>query len=528
MTVLELRFPAGRFHATPWGRHVNEGAVEWPPSPWRIVRALIATWYLKARRDSEVSPDAVRAIAVALSQPPVFRLPHATTAHTRHYMPYNEGKNEKTTKVFDTFIQLAENEAVFVAWENVDLPPEQLNALKTLAARLGYFGRAESLVEARVLEGITAIEPNAIPLNEDAKLPEKTELVRLLAPMNPADYNQWRADFLAANQPVGDSKKKASKKSKAVETPEVPEDLFAALHADTGELQAAGWNLPPGARYVNYLRPENAFASATKPRLRRTKELPTVARYALASTVPPSITRALAVAEQVHSELVRHSDGHPIFTGAKGRNHEHAHIFCESVKNQLGHITHVTVHAPGGFDRQAVEALRKLQWTWGFKGHNLNLVLHGIGNLDDFKDCPLFAVKKTEKVWRSLTPFVSTRHAKTFRDGRPKMADNGWQEGSAAHDLLRLLALHQPDNKATIKLKDCDRPFAFGKHEERRFRALQFITQRRKDNGNSGNGSRGNGYGSAFIVTFEKPITGPLALGYGSHFGLGLFVPVES
>ena len=49
MTVLELRFPAGRYHATPWGRHVNEGAVEWPPSPWRIVRALIATWYLKAR-----------------------------------------------------------------------------------------------------------------------------------------------------------------------------------------------------------------------------------------------------------------------------------------------------------------------------------------------------------------------------------------------------------------------------------------------------------------------------------------------
>ena len=63
MTVLELRFPAGRYHATPWGRHVNEGAVEWPPSPWRIVRALIATWYLKAR---EISEGTIRALADAL------------------------------------------------------------------------------------------------------------------------------------------------------------------------------------------------------------------------------------------------------------------------------------------------------------------------------------------------------------------------------------------------------------------------------------------------------------------------------
>ena len=27
---LKLTFPSGRYHATPWGRHVNEGAPEWP------------------------------------------------------------------------------------------------------------------------------------------------------------------------------------------------------------------------------------------------------------------------------------------------------------------------------------------------------------------------------------------------------------------------------------------------------------------------------------------------------------------
>jgi len=34
-TMLVLTFPWGRYHANPWGRHVNEGAVELPPSPWR-------------------------------------------------------------------------------------------------------------------------------------------------------------------------------------------------------------------------------------------------------------------------------------------------------------------------------------------------------------------------------------------------------------------------------------------------------------------------------------------------------------
>jgi CRISPR-associated protein Csb2 len=527
MIVLELKFPAGRYHATPWGLHVNEGAVEWPPSPWRIVRALLATWYLKARRDEEISERIIRALADALSQPPDFCLPRATTAHTRHFMPINKGR--ETTKVFDTFIQVAENDAVLVAW-NVDLPPEQLAALKMLASRLGYLGRAESLVEARVLEGITAIEPNAAPLTKDAKLPERNELVRLLAPMNPADYTKWRTDFMVASQPPANGKKKTGKKTKALEAPSVPEDLFAALHADTGELQAAGWNLPPGAEFVNYVRPENGFAPATRPRLRHGKALPNVARYAVASAVAPSIAQAVSVANRVHGALCKWSDqGNgraAVFTGlsAEGKpgtnNHGHAHIFCEA-NGVRDAITHITVWAAMGFDEAAGLALRKLNKVWGHGGHDIRLVLHGIGSMEDFKECPLFALQKPAKVWRSLTPFVSTRHAKTFRDGRPKVDANGWQTGSAGHDLLRLLALHPHGAAATIKqLDERDRPFQFG---SRCLRSLQFQTTRY-----DGGGNRGNSSGNAFCITFPEPICGPLAFGYGSHFGLGLFQPIMS
>jgi CRISPR-associated protein Csb2 len=521
MTVLELRFPAGRYHATPWGRHVNEGAVEWPPSPWRIVRALIATWYLKARKDEEIPERTMRALADALSRSPVFRLPRATTAHTRHYMPYNEGKNEKTTKVFDTFVQLSERDAILVAWD-VALPADQLAALQTLAGRLGYFGRAESLVEARVLERVTAIEPNAAPFAQGAAMPPRTELVRLLAPMTPVGYETWRTDFLAANTPPANGKKKENKNARA---PEVPDDLFAALHADTGELQSAGWNLPPGALYLNYIRPENAFAPATKPRPRERKAPPTVARYALVSGVAPSITQTVSVAGRVHDALCKWSDqgegSAAVFTGLaeNGKphtDHRHAHIFCET-SGPRESITHITLWAEMGFDEAACLALRRLNKVWGHGGHDIRLVLHGIGHASDFKDCSLFGKART---WRSLTPFISTRHAKTFRDGRPKMDASGWQVGSAAHDLLRLLALHPQGSAVTIKqLEERERPFQFGSHN---LRSLQFQTIR-----HNGGGNRGNSSGSAFTITFPEPVRGPLALGYGAHFGLGLFVPAD-
>jgi CRISPR-associated protein Csb2 len=514
MTAIQLSFPAGRYHATPWGRHVNEGAIEWPPSPWRLVRALIATWHLKAR---EIPEPIVRSLVNALSAPPTFRLPCASTGHTRHYMPLNQGK--KTTKVFDTFVQLPENGTVFVAWDAA-LSPDERAVLQTLASRLGYFGRAESVVVARVLDGITAIEPNASPVTDGAVLPEKTEIVRLLAPMTPTDYGAWRNDLMTKAEFALGVKPTAAQNKKLLR---LPDDLFAALHADTGELQSAGWNLPPGALYVNYTRPENAFAPATKPRSRRSNAPPTVARYAVVSAVAPSITEAVSVADRMHGSICKWSDHgkgpSPVFTGlcddGKPRtDHCHAHIFCEA-NGPRDAITHITVWAEMGFDETACLALRRLDRVWGHGGHDIRLILHGIGQAGDFKHCTFFGQSRT---WRSLTPFVSTRHAKTFRDGRPKMDASGWQVGSEAHDLLRLLALHPHGAAATIKQFDeRERPFQFG---SRRLRSLQFRTIR-----HHGGGNRGNGSGNAFSITFAEPVSGPLALGYGAHFGLGLFVP---
>ena len=154
---------------------MNEGAVEWPCSPWRLLRALIATWHLKARE--EVSESTLRGLITALAAARAeFQLPPATVAHTRHFMPLDTGKR---TKVFDTFVHIAPKEEVLVQWD-AQLTPESQEALRILVHRLGYLGRAEGLVEGRVAAMHESFTANAVPLSDEEPIPEGQEIVRVL------------------------------------------------------------------------------------------------------------------------------------------------------------------------------------------------------------------------------------------------------------------------------------------------------------------------------------------------------------
>lgn len=252
----------------------------------------------------------------------------------------------------------------------------------------------------------------------------------------------------------------------------------------------------------------------------RSSRRPTLARFAVQSAVLPRITRALSVAERVHQALLaRFPDGSApaVFTG-RGEDgkplsgHGHASIFCEA-KGPRDAITDITVFAAAGFDSSARRALESLTKVWGHGGHDLQLVLLGFGETNTFEDAELLG---EARVWRSLTPFVSTRHPKAHRDGRPKLDAAGWPIGSPAQDLRRLLAeAGLPMPEKLEELRDIPIP-------SRRLRPLEFQSERQH-----GNGRRAHQPAAAFRITFAEPVRGPLAFGYGSHFGLGLFVPAD-
>lgn len=533
MLSIELRFPTGRYHATPWDQHVNEGGVEWPPSPWRLLRALVATWHLKATHDIEASE--LTALIEALAQPfPSYRLPSAIGAHTRHYMPIGKLDKglEKTTKVFDTFIHLEKPCSLEIIWPTLELTASQSQALSLLLSRLSYFGRAESWVEASLIDRPTELaQPNCKPLDTMAGLGPNDELIRVLCPMPAKEIVAWRTRAFeqaldqrlaekrhdAATKRKDPSKVKLSKADKDKLDASLPHTLIDALELDTGELKKQGWSSVPGTRWVDYVRPTDTVATVPRASASAiTQHRPTAARFALASQVLPRLTECLSLADRVRAALMSRSNAIPVFSGKDEHSNplegnRHAYILPEA-NGPHGRITHVTLYAPMGFDDRARRAMDTLRNVWGRGDHAVQLVLLGVGKPEDFAgtnlaagQCPLFVESDT---WVSRTPFVPTRHPK------PKRDEHGLQIGSPEHDLRRLL--RSANFPEPVSVEPVDTTELGGK----RVRWLEFKTLRHR-----GEGARSTHRGFGFRVVFPEAVRGPIAVGYGAHFGLGGFGP---
>ena len=78
--ILEQSFPLGRFHATRWNQNPFEDRHgEWPPSPWRLLRALAARWFQYARETGDEDEELRnQLLGLLASKPPVFCLPAFT------------------------------------------------------------------------------------------------------------------------------------------------------------------------------------------------------------------------------------------------------------------------------------------------------------------------------------------------------------------------------------------------------------------------------------------------------------------
>ncbi|MDD4650430.1 MAG: type I-U CRISPR-associated protein Cas5/Cas6, partial [Desulfoplanes sp.] len=80
MLTVAFTFPGHSYHATPWGSHVNEGLVEWPPSPWRILRACIAVGFSKLQWEA-IPPEYVNLFETMAKDHPWYKLPAMTPGH---------------------------------------------------------------------------------------------------------------------------------------------------------------------------------------------------------------------------------------------------------------------------------------------------------------------------------------------------------------------------------------------------------------------------------------------------------------
>ncbi|ACV68909.1 type I-G CRISPR-associated protein Csb2 [Desulfohalobium retbaense] len=478
MLALEFSFPAGRYHANPWGRNVNEGEAEWPPSPYRLARTLID---IQKRRFPDWSQSRIEAVLVAISGKPFYTLPPATTAHIRSFMSSNQKDASKKQKIFDSFVALGREEILYIAFDH-KLDAQTRSDLTALVAEINYLGRSESWVSVGLKD-----------------LPEVAEWDCLPSDVAPEDP-QYEIEKLACVLPKGDYQ--ALPVSERV-------SWFDALCLSTQDLLKQGWSTPPALAWVDYARKRSKLnqSSLEETRARTQRDYRHI-KYAVHSKVRPHVRETILFAERVRAKLMgihrktQGDDPEKVSAKFSGKNldglplenHKHA-FFLPLDEDNDGRIDHLLITADEPFDSTELMALDRLRSIWQPHGKpDASLILTSVQKN---------ARPKHAKTWISVTPFVTARH---FRKGRGTYW--GWLTGEIKRE-CRFHFLPQPQEVNWIQwTMNGPQPirwmeFTRGKREERPFR------------------------GHGCILRFDSPVPGPFALGARGHFGLGLFQPLE-
>ena len=478
MIIIDIRFISGRYHATPWGRFPNEGIQEWPPSPYRLLRAIIAAWKYNL---PEFKEEHVRPIIQKLaSEPPMFYLPDKTEGHTRHYMPPYKGN---TNLIMDAFLRIDKDDPVRFIWNNTTLDEGEKNTLKKVLENLHYFGRSESWCEARLDDHVvenTGKNPNCRPY--DINTPQNNPGAKIISVMIPKHDVEM-------------------------------EHLYRTTDSIRNKMKKI---YPDGAETISYILDKESH-TYSKGNNNESNNIQVV-RYAIGNTVKPIVTETLGVAETmrraVMSKFGEKNESRVSATltgkdenGKKAVGHKHAFYLPtdEDGDGRIDHIMIIVKNTDRGL-RPEIDALEDTKKLWSyFLEEDIQLVFEGYGMIEDFPEVPIL---KKSKRWTTATPLVLSRHIKYKKKGKEIEIKSDSPEEQIRNEIIE----KYDAKNVKIKFKNPRKPI-----KKSRFRPFQFKRLRKND--------RPGGGAYNLTLEFDAPIKGPITLGYGSHFGLGMFVP---
>jgi CRISPR-associated protein Csb2 len=502
--VLRQVFPLGRFHATPWRVNpFDDPHGEWPPSPWRFARAVVARWYQWAReaptRPVIAELDAlVRALCTSSY---AFHLPEtaARGSPLRQYFPtefaWDPGEKKKArmrtykrSLAQDNYWCTVPNEEGAVWWflEGEHWNENLLEVLDRSLERITYFGRAESFTRIeRIMDGYPK-EPNCVLLDRP-----QTDLVPVLAPQENATREDLErvtdTDMVARRSvPPGAVYRYAPRPPRplARENPNRARRFHQRCHL----MQfAVGWNVAPEARAV--VRLTSRFRGAVLAALFRIKSGGTCSTWGRA----PRNLR-----EEVALFAGKDADGRPL------EGHRNAEFF---VWLEGGVPTRLLVWRDSEpFDEdeeRAIFAAAESELSWAAPGDDSDAWKVRLVPLDRAVPPPPGFDGTESRVWQSITPYVPPRHY--LRGG--KLRDRE----SVVAQIRRELRLRGFPAADGVVVEEVGPPTWVAVHvwPGRRTKRL-FVGDRR---------------GYELRLTFPAPVRGPVRLGHSSSLGLGLFRP---
>ena len=381
MTAIELKFLANRYHGTAWGRHVNEGVAEWPPSPYRLLRAMYDAWKRKCSHLSDL--EVSRLFTALASEPPTFHLPKAVAAHTRSYLNSNTRDSSDKSLIFDGFLAFAPEAACYLEW-NMSLREDDSRTLSTLLANLNYLGRSESWIDSRLVpqpqpEGLFRCEPSPIKSAGNATL--------VACPV-PASQFRGKGAWLDA------------------------------LAFSSGQMMKEKVSHPPALGFIPYLLPPEAVTTWLPAQSSRSLRHLSAALLELQGKVLPVEADTVRVAERLRGRLMRILANNnrqipPMVHGKDGAGapsrEPHTHLFILPLANAQRRIDRILIAttAAGGFPHEVADAIAKIQkliWV-----EEIRAVASWFGRADDQGIRPL------ARTVRSSTPFCTVRHWRKSR-----------------------------------------------------------------------------------------------------------------
>ncbi len=475
-TTVAIRFVLGRYHATPWDGSPNTSEVEWPPSPWRVLRALLATWHTRWPDLPEATIDRIIA---TLGTPSAYSTPPAQPGSTRHYMPdlkHSRGATGNTDLVLDAFLALPTDDPLLIHWD-AELSAEDREVLRKLFELTPYLGRSESLCEA------TLVEEEMTP-----------------------DGSWWR---------VGEIDPGATRVSLLA-----PDDrpVRSLLETTTVATRKARQLLPSGSRKITYGR----VATGDEIPVPSTTESSSIEidclRFQLSTRVPLRSRDAILAADALHAAISKAVDGvggreetaafvgRDLDGGPRRARHDHIHVLPLPARTR-SHvaanepITSIYVWRPSGIPDAYAAAIQRIseirtrqQLTDAMAPQRLLTAEAGCAK------SMLPQIVAPASSWVSATPYLPVRHRKKRQE----------LEGFLMEDI-----------SAECGYRDLNVPTSVTIDHESKYQREAVQYRRRRTNESLQNQRTG----LYLRLTFAAPVGGPLLLGQLSHFGYGLFVP---
>lgn len=515
---LEQQFPLGRFHATRW----NQGPFgdrygEWPPSPWRLIRALAFRWFQWSRETGETDKQRLNVLLNSLGKhPPKFYVPELTWRGPafKQYFPTEVAwtdakkgaaayKETKKTLNEDHYRAISRDASIYWAWP--DLSEVDVELLDSLLARVLYFGRAESWTRIKrvdslpsnpgvlcTLEARSTVDSvpvlAAIP-GKDLDMNMALEITENLSNREIPSGTMWLFARLPKRPKV-----KLEKEAKDSFPNEIPLMQFAV----------GGRVFPPKELWVKVA--ERFRGSVLRERLRQI----TGEKNVSYSSLDPMQKREL--------KLLSGKDefGKPL--------EDHQHAYFALLPDGNGQPTRLVAWRETPFTKEEVKAFlaaSESEIFWDYSTSNWSLKVVPLP-FDTSK--PTAFSDESSIIWRSLTPFVPPASRKRFRkNGRERPGETpemvvykiGKKKGLPQPIRVEIMASdgHWIERGAQDTLAEMKSSWL----------TIHHTLKERKGLPGSTRPNRSPGY--YLRLTFNQPVRGPLILGESSHFGLGLFVP---